>query len=169
MKYHILTDTHFHHRRIVSDFGRPKGFEEKILKSMKQIEEGDIFIHLGDICIGNDDEEVTKLLHHSAAKINILVKGNHDGKSGNWYMSKGFSLVVESLVIRYEGKNVLFSHKPLPRQPGVDFNVHGHSHGNAHRDEEHTPFYESGYHVEFALEKTGYRPLLIRDLIYKKK
>ena len=53
MKYYIISDTHFNHKdNMVKWCGRPENYEELLTKSLKQLTEKDILIHLGDITIG---------------------------------------------------------------------------------------------------------------------
>ena len=53
----IITDTHFNHDKMPLYCGRPVGFEEIIIKNLvRLIRPIDILIHLGDFCIGKDEE-----------------------------------------------------------------------------------------------------------------
>lgn len=136
MKINATTDTHFGHAMLVSAKYRPEGYEETILKSMKQ-SQGDLFLHLGDICFGNDAMWHERIMDSTKQyKRRVLVRGNHDNKSYSWYLAHGWDMIVEFMQLRVEGKEVIFSHMPLLSEdvrttlynkPIANF--HGHLHG----------------------------------------
>lgn len=162
MKTWIITDTHFGHRKLEELCHRPKEFEKLIFKNLKQVGMTDTIIHLGDFCIGNDKEWHDKWRMALPGCQRILIKGNHDKKSNSWYRDNGWDFVCERVDDHFFGKYVTLSHEPIE---GIqNLNIHGHTHGNAHRDEEHLHFYSSN-HQELALEKNGYKPMLIEHLL----
>lgn len=147
MNVFVTTDTHFNHHKLVEKGYRVSDYEPILLKSMKETK-GELFIHLGDICIGKDAEVHKVLMEHlSGFKSKILVRGNHDHKSDNWYLEHGWDLVCEILVNKYYGKYVAFTHVPLLPDVLVDlevkyrepvYNLHGHLHGKPNRYPEYT-------------------------------
>ena len=167
-KIWVTTDTHYNHARII-EFGRPKDYEERITKGFRDnVKDGDIIIHLGDLCIGKDELAMEKLLGALPEKHTlVLVRGNHDNKSDFWYMDRGFDMVCSSLTIKRFGVQILLTHIPSRLHYG-DFNVHGHTHGNSHRDDEVRPYYDKKYHIEVALENTNYLPLDLEKIIQSK-
>lgn len=168
MNIFIISDTHFGHRKLI-EFGRPEDFEEKILKSLRnKFSPGDVLIHLGDICIGKDEEMVNKFTKALPLDVRlILVRGNHDHKSMAWYLNHGFDMVVDEMSFKYMGKKLLFTHAPqIPEPQKYDRNIHGHTHGNTHRDMESGAFYDKTfYHTEVALELNGYRMVSLKELL----
>ena len=54
----ILTDSHFGHSKLSKYWKyRPEGFEDKILDNLdRMVGKDDLLIHLGDICIGDDED-----------------------------------------------------------------------------------------------------------------
>lgn len=96
MKVYATTDTHFGHEKLKTmGEGRPDDYNEKMLKNFNKVQ-GDILIHCGDFCIGEDvkwHEEFFK----ATAKIKrkILVRGNHDHKSNSWYYDHAGTLYVK--------------------------------------------------------------------------
>lgn len=142
MKIYATSDTHFGHDR--EKVHRPAGFEESILASVKRTT-GDILVHCGDFCIGNDETHHKAFLEAAKGfKKKVLVRGNHDGKSDNWYYSQGWDFVCYAYVADLFGKRVLFTHMPIPYRTELNapywsphfepsINVHGHFHGNNHR------------------------------------
>lgn len=170
----ISTDLHFNHRKMV-EFGRPANYEDRIMRGMNVVNPNDVLIDLGDLAVGRYDLGIEKF--KTSLKKNIfgdhaqviLVRGNHDPKkSSSWYWNRYGLMSVDELVVSVEGKSVLLSHRPKAKREGIDFNVHGHTHGNAHRDAEFSPFYDEKYHIEVALENTNYRPVELGRLIKDK-
>ncbi len=161
----VIADTHFGHSALVEKLGtRPAGFEDRILDALTvAVKPGDLVIHLGDFSIGEDARwaEAFRLATEGATR--VLVRGNHDSKSNSWYRERGFAFVCEAFMDRYYGKRITFSHVPFgPEVMGAadHLNVHGHTHGNAHRGDFKTP-----YHVEVACETLGYGPVSLKKLL----
>lgn len=130
----LTSDTHFNHKKIIyMGKGRPENFQEKIIKSIKQIKEGDTLIHLGDICIGGD-KQIHEFIKNLKIK-KILIKGNHDKQSNSWYIRNGWDFVCHETVIKEEGKLILLKHIPIGKESAqqIDIHIHGHSHGNMSR------------------------------------
>lgn len=166
MKIWIITDTHFGHEKLVQ-YGRPVGFTEKILQNLYPIQKGDVLIHLGDFCIGDDEG-----WHHDYFKTlpigvkNWFIRGNHDHKSNSWYLDHGWNVVCEYLSLEMFGKKILFSHKPMAWDGEYDINIHGHFHDTDHRRFEGEFLkIKNGYQKLLALEKTNYQPVLLRTFI----
>lgn len=171
MKIWVTSDTHFGHDKLI-EWGRPENFTALELANLsKVLESGDYLIHLGDFCIGND-EDWHKLFMAETNHIQnrILVRGNHDKKSNGWYLSHGWSAIADQLVLRLFGKKIVFSHIPVDPDLwlATDYNVHGHTHGNSHRDIDVRHFMDKKYHREVAMELTNYRPILITDKFLEK-
>lgn len=164
----IMSDTHFNHKRLI-EWGRPNDFEELILKNLMKIDPIDIFIHLGDVCIGNDEIQhslLTSVIPASAKK--ILVKGNHDNKSNNWYLDHGWDFVCDGFTDTYYGKKIIFSHRPQFDNGTFDINIHGHLHGNSHRDSDaDSVYYDTLFHFDVSPDIHEYQPLLLEDIINK--
>ena len=135
MKYWLTTDTHLGHTRMEEVCNRPSGFETKIFNAWRDtIKEGDVLIHLGDVCIGQD--EYWHKSHVQPFKFKKwLVLGNHDSKSKSWYLSHGWDCAVERIWFDYGGFLIEFSHVPQ-KDTGYDFNIHGHFHNSEHRRHE---------------------------------
>jgi len=107
-KIWITTDTHFGHSNMVPYCGRPEDFGEKILANLhKNIAPGDILIHLGDVCIGDDVIHHHSLEFHTDRVKRILIRGNHDRKSNSWYLSHGWDFVCETFSMKHLGKDII--------------------------------------------------------------
>lgn len=165
MKYLIITDTHFGHKNMVEYCQRPEDFAEKIISNWsKTISNKDVVIHLGDICIGGDLYWHEKLSELPGKK--ILVKGNHDSKSDNWYLEHGWDFVCDSFQMTFQGKKVYFSHYPVAWDGYYDLNIHGHFHNSDYR--RHEPelvALKNGYQKLIALEYTDYKTVDLKSLI----
>lgn len=164
MKIYVTSDTHFNHSKLV-EWGRPEDFEEKLIDNHSKIEAESYLIHLGDFCIGQDEamhEMWNDVVGHVEHR--ILVRGNHDKKSTSWYLEHGWHAVVDKMELKLFGRIVLFSHIPVdPKLYFAGFNVHGHTHGNSHRDIDVKDFYDLEFHREVAMENTNYRPILLTE------
>lgn len=163
MNYWIISDTHFNHVKLEEWGGRSGNWQEKLLKGLEAIPQEDFLIHLGDICIGND-EEVHKILSLLKCK-KILVRGNHDKKSAQWYIEHGWDFVVDSMELIFHGYYIFFSHRPTPPMYHYNYNIHGHTHGNMHRSEEYIAYYDLDYHKDISPELVGYAPLRLDTFI----
>jgi calcineurin-like phosphoesterase family protein len=166
MNIWVTTDTHFSHKLILEKNLRPSNFEDKIKKGLLNcVKEGDLLIHLGDVCLGNDIE------NHNWFKKNLhcktyLIRGNHDRKSMGWYLGNGWDSVSERLDINLFGKRICFTHIPIPEDGNFDINLHGHFHNTNHRRNE-PRFNEilTEKHKLIALEYVNYLPLKLNKII----
>lgn len=162
MKYWIITDTHFNHKQLI-EYGRPKDFEEKIKAYLIfLIKPEDVLIHLGDVCIGKDADSNQWFKAFLKCRT-ILVKGNHDNKSHNWYMNNGWDIACDRFDMKYGGKKIAFTHMPVGWDGYFDMNIHGHLHDtNSKRNAE---FDLNGYNKLLALEHTNYQPVNLTKFI----
>lgn len=171
MNYHLISDTHFNHLKLEEWGDRSGNWQEKLWNNINKIPAGDVLIHLGDICIGEDHEIHSKFQAMTGHIKKILVLGNHDKKSKQWYMEHGWDFVCDSFELIYMGHYLFFSHRPSPHMWHFTNNIHGHTHGNSHRSEEYLEYYDKDYHIDISPEIVGYVPLrldtLLKDL--KKK
>jgi calcineurin-like phosphoesterase family protein len=142
---------------------RPNGYEEKIFKSLHLIDELDILIHLGDICIGRDEYWNNRFCYTSPLTKKILVRGNHDKKSLSWYSEHGWSFICDHFSLETNGKKILFSHEPMVYDKSLyDLNIHGHLHEKIH----HNPVLpEDRKYKLVSLELMGYRAFSLEELL----
>lgn len=159
----LTTDTHFNHRKL-EEWGRPSRFEDIISRGFRQVKAEDLLLHLGDVCIGLDEEMHRKYITPLKCR-KWLVKGNHDRKSNSWYLGHGWDCVCQTLRDRYSGKDILFSHIPVA-DDGYDLNIHGHFHSSDHR--RHDPkmlAIKNDKQKLIALEQTGYMPVTLESIL----
>lgn len=188
MNIWIISDTHFNHLKLIEYEKRPKNFTDLIISRWnKLVQKDDFVIHLGDVILGHDSELPVIMSYLSGTK--ILVRGNHDHKSNEYYMKRGFSFVCDYYVY----KNVAFSHAPLTPLPfqtvrnkednetsqdgyllkPVDLNIHGHFHRGEHRGKSgmvdhffnvsYYQTYKKKYHL-IQIEDT-FRPFLLKSIL----
>jgi calcineurin-like phosphoesterase family protein len=162
MQIWLTTDTHFGHAKLKELAGRPDKFEDKIFTGLLQnVKFGDLLIHLGDFCIGHDDYWNNWFTHSLPCK-KWLVLGNHDKKAISWYLTHGWDWVGKDMTLEIFGHRIFFTHEPMGwRADGI--NVHGHLHGNDHRDGE--MILDPNFNFPLALEKTNYQPVTLRKFI----
>ena len=124
----------------------------------------DILIHMGDV-IFDRAKELAGIMD-SLPGTKILVRGNHDRKSGSWYTRHGFHFVCDEFRIG----TTLFTHKPVPIREGIEFNIHGHFHNTAHRtnEPEFNVFY-GNRHILLAVELNDYKPYNLAKLLVVRK
>ena len=166
-KIYLISDTHFNHEKLEQWGGRSGLWQKDIWDGLFQMTEKDTLIHLGDICIGEDE-----LTHQRLGRLNckkILVRGNHDKKSHNWYLDHGWDFVCDGLELIFHGHYLHLTHRPARPQGNTTWNIHGHTHGNSHRSEEYLDFYSPEYHIDISPEIVGFKPVLLKTLLDKKK
>lgn len=175
----LISDTHFNHSKLEEWGGRSGNWQERLLKGLATIPVGDTVIHLGDICIGNDLEIHEKLFGHVMPKEissvgavlthkkAILIRGNHDRKSANWYYEHGWDFVCDQIGLVHHGVDILLSHRPMPPDTWRwRYNIHGHTHGNNHRAEEYHEWYDAkNFHIDISPELVGYSPIRLDTLL----
>ena len=169
MSVYLITDTHFEHERLRLHCGRPEGYEETILGSIsRMIRPEDVLIHLGDFCWRHDSLWHERYFSCAKSK-NWLVIGNHDGKSAESYVARGWDWVGESCTLKIDGRIILFSHKPQAIPAEVDLNIHGHLHNSSEEDQRsNEPEVHSlitKRHILLAIEHTGYKPVSLKGLL----
>ena len=168
----ITADLHLGHEALSDDGLRPKDFSEKILANLnKFINPGDVLICLGDVCFNNDAEwhdRLSILFPQDYCRL-WLVRGNHETKSNNWYMTHGWDMVCESFTMETFGKKILFSHKPQKDTGLFDLNIHGHFHDfGIERVKEKEPelfAILTEKHKLISLEALHYEPIKLQRIV----
>lgn len=143
MKIWIISDTHFNHKNIIQYENRPFNSIDEMNDAMIKrwnsvVSPDDIVYHLGDVGLGN--ESSLKWIIPSLNGHKILVRGNHDQKSKNFYIDCGFEEVRPSFIEEHEGVKIFFSHRPDTR-PGNQHDTYDmHFYGHVHAKEYHGAF-----------------------------
>ena len=170
MKYWITTDTHIGHDKLIELGIRQIGVDKIIEEELLKIPEEDVLIHLGDV--GWSKGEMSRVFKSIKCK-KILVRGNHDKESNNWYVENcGFDFVCMQFRDRINGYDILFSHKPWV-DVGYDINIHGHFHNNInpYQFEPELLSIKNPRQCLVAIERTEYKPVPLTTIIdnFKKK
>lgn len=89
----------------------------------KALSEDDLLIYLGDIVDGEfQNKDELKSLLNTIPGHKILVLGNNDLFTTNFYKSCGFDYVTKSFI----WNNIIFTHIPIENDNQL--NIHGHIH-----------------------------------------
>lgn len=147
-------DNASHPYRSISNLGRLSDHYAQ------DIQVGDIFIHLGDLCDpGVTDPKKLKAILASISGYKVLCKGNHDTQDDAYYLEMGFDEVCDVCTIH----NIAFSHKPMKVPPDW-INIHGHLHteklstmGSNHINAFDTNFSDHPVLVDDLLERAPYQ------------
>lgn len=124
----------------------------------------DVCIHVGDMSAGlkGRTEELKNLIFRLNGK-KILVRGNHDHQTDEWYVSAGFSSVHGHLncggvlIVHYPLEQLVVRESDLSLFGEVDFVIHGHTHRTD------TPEFENHYNV--AVDRNKFTPIKFNSVI----
>ena len=159
-KIYLIADTHFNHSNIIKYCNRPfKDIDEMnntIINNWNRVvDKDDIVYHLGDVLLGDD---IKSFLNRLNGKI-YLIRGNHDGKSINFYNNIGLEVVPTKT--KLEEYKIILSHRPLENNqiPNGYINIHGHIH-NAKLDDS----FDSNKHKCVSVEVIDYMPIEIEKV-----
>lgn len=158
MKYFVIADTHFGHQRIIDYCNRPfrsvEDMDKALIKNWNEcVSNQDIVIHLGDLFLGS--REACAALINKLNGRKLLIRGNHDNWSDNFYREIGFEY-VSKFPILYENF-FLMSHAPLQLSETTPyFNFYGH----IHNDEK---YHDTATTKCVSVERIGYRPFLFLE------
>ena len=144
IKYWTIADTHLGHTAMMQYENRPKNFSKKILSLIKHtVTENSIFIHLGDICIGNEAVWHTQLMNALPSTTKKwLVRGNHDKRTDSWYLTHGWDSITNAIVLHKFEYLIMLTHCPINKDMGEFYtiqadilkkkfiNIHGHIHSS---------------------------------------
>jgi calcineurin-like phosphoesterase family protein len=166
MKYAVIGDPQFSHKKLI-ELGRPADFEDKIKRNLinANLELEDVLIVVGDICIGNDEENNNWFRKNLMCNL-WLVRGNHDSKSISWYLNHGWNCVVDRLDLNLFGKRLIFTHEPISEYDIDMINIHGHLHGGEHKG--YGDWIPDLYHINVAADFTGFAPVFITPKLFKR-
>lgn len=162
---YFISDTHFNHKNIIEYENRPFSSIQEMNAEMirrwnKTVTNNDIVFHLGDVGLGS--ESTLKEIIPQLNGCKILIKGNHDRKSNQFFLDCGFQAIYHTYMFSYNGKQIFLSHTPESR-PGqnqpYDLHLFGHIHSKV--------FPSSVYHngACMCVERWGYQPIDIDTII----
>ena len=158
-KVYVIADTHFGHANIIRYCNRPFTSTEEMDKVIiqnwnKVVSNKDIVIHLGDVGMGGKDYIKNIISQLNGKK--ILIKGNHDNYSDEFYREAGFHTVSRFPIIY--NNFFIMSHAPLQLSETTPyFNCYGH----VHNDEKYR---DAATSKCFCVERTGYQPQFLCEI-----
>lgn len=163
MKIFFSSDHHFFHSNIIKYCSRPFADVDSMNAEMAQrwndvVGKEDLVIYVGDMTAGlrgriSEFSELISSLHGKK----ILIRGNHDHQTDEWYRQAGFISVVESinlggvLLVHYSLKEALSRNLDSSKWGEVEHVIHGHTHTVD------TPNHENHFNV--AADRNDYRPV----------
>jgi calcineurin-like phosphoesterase family protein len=168
MNLWLIGDTHFGHSMMWEKGHRPPGFSDTIIANWQRlVKPEDTVLHLGDVIMGHETATRLPAIMAQLPGMKILVVGNHDHRSKQWYQDRGFAFVCDSI----RRGEILFSHSPFAPLPdgGCRYNIHGHWHkDSSHRrdDDLANPYIAANRHRYVLLEiDSTLSPVLLDDFI----
>ena len=155
----VSTDWHFYKNKNNTGFKTNPNIDKIIKNYNRCVKSNDTFIFLGDLYDARtifDVKQIPRVFDIKKLKgYKIMIKGNHDANTDQFYLDLGFDEVHE----RYQLGNIIFSHEPIVVVDD-EINVHGHIH------------YSDNYwgikptnHIDTFIEHYDYKPVKINDLI----
>lgn len=139
--------------------------EKLILNWNMMVKPEDTVIHLGDFGMCNKETAAEILMRLNGHK--ILVKGNHDNHSDQWFLDAGFEEVHKYLVLHEKDKVILLTHQPykVPENERNRYNLHlyGHVHGKGNEPGLYPTVARNG--ACMCVERWNYRPVLLDEII----
>lgn len=164
MRYFVIGDTHFGHSNIIKYCNRPfrdvEEMDRVLIKNWNEtVSNHDIVIHLGDfaLCARERAKEICSQLNGKK----ILIKGNHDNWTDDFYRNIGFDYVSKFPII-YGGTSdnngfYMMSHAPLMLSETTPYwNFYGHVHNDS-------KFADTPTSKCVCVERIGYRPYLFLE------
>lgn len=135
----VTSDLHLEHANIIKYENRPFKDTEIMGATLtanwtRLVEKNDLVFVLGDFCFGSK-EFTTKVLAALPGR-KVLIKGNHDSHSTNWFRDVGFMEVSKWPII--VDRFFILSHEPMYLSVNSPYvNIHGHLHGTSLDDLQH--------------------------------
>lgn len=169
-KIWLTSDTHFCHKNILVYENRPftdtEDMNSELIRRWNEVVgPDDVVYHLGDVALGPSERFYSLVSALNGRK--ILIRGNHDGKSKEWYLEHGFDEVYPALFLYAGGKCILLTHRPTDGlHENYDLHFYGHVHGKAHHGE-----YEGTYPTIarngacLCVERWDYYPVALETLL----
>lgn len=159
----LIADLHFGHDKIIEYEDRPfinsYTMDRQLIKNWNRaVSKRDRVFVLGDISFHKDDS-ITQKIISSLNGHKILVLGNHDKHSTQFWLNMGFQEVSRRPIIHNEF--IIMSHKPPEYQPkGVPyFYIYGH----VHSSEMYQTVTETSACV--SVERWNYTPVALSEIL----
>lgn len=133
----LISDTHFGHQKMIDLGYRKESHNEDIIRNWNSVvSKKDVVLLLGDLTMVNKEETMKFTKRLNGRK--YLILGNHDDNSSKWYKDCGFEVIPPAMYFSHtkydEAVKVMFTHEPVLPLPVDWINIHGHLHGDNHRN-----------------------------------
>ena len=169
---YTLSDNHFLYWKINEYCERGFASASLVKKKMMNIwngtvSEGDIVIYVGDfVFTKGESSELIKMMTRLKGR-KILVCGNHDRKTKNFYETNGIAFCCDKVMRIVQKQKILFVHKPQHIVPSDLENnniiVHGHLHNKGcfqkYNEETGTLI------LNVSVEQINYTPLNLNKIV----
>lgn len=160
MKVFIISDTHFGHKNIIKYCNRPfadtEEMDKAIIKNWNEVVSNkDLVIHLGDVALCGKERFRQIMSQLNGRK--MLIRGNHDNWTDEFYREAGFEYVSRYPIVWNEF--YILSHAPLQVFQNVPYkNIFGHVHND--------PLYQDTANRQcVCVERTNYCPVLLSESV----
>lgn len=158
----LIGDTHFGHNNVIEYENRPfintNKMDQTIIDNWNRVvKKHDKVYFLGDFSFC--DKEKTKNIINQLNGYKIMIKGNHDKRSNDFWLESGFKEVSKYPVILINEKLIL-SHQPIQYDIGDFFNIHGHVHTKIN---DYELIYPNKYKC-VSVELINYTPINIQEI-----
>ena len=155
------------HKRVIEYSQHPwpdvDAMNEGLIKNWNsRVGKDDRVFVLGDFSFGNKQQILDVVPRLNGTK--ILVRGNHDIRSGVFYVEAGFAAVSPYPMFYTDeshgfAQRFLLSHKPIFPQVGDLINIHGHLHDGVN------PNFWAPQHICVSVEMINYRPARLSEIL----
>lgn len=156
MKFFAIADMHFGHEAVIRYCNRPyqtvQEMDEDLIKRWNEtVSNKDTVLVLGDVCFGSKEYAKSIISRLNGKK--ILIMGNHDNWSEQFYRDAGFHTVSRFPILW--NNFYLLSHAPLQLSETTPYyNLYGHIHNDS-------KFIDNATSKCVSVERIGYRPYFL--------
>lgn len=176
-KFYFISDTHFNHKNIIKYCNRPFKDVDEMNKVLIEnwnntVTDFDTVFHLGDVALTNESKMRNLIAKLKGKK--ILIRGNHDKKSKEFFKNVGFGIIPEN-PLKLNTIKLILSHKPLKDTeiPEGYVNIHGHIHNNPlHKTNPITneieypeELYSEKLHFNVSVDAIEFKPISLEELL----
>ncbi len=160
MSFFFIADTHFGDENIIRYESRPFSNADEMDRAItenwnKTVSDEDTVFVLGDL--SSYGKEKTSAICKSLKGKKVLIKGNHDTESNDYYRECGFENVIEYPIIL--DNFWILSHEPMYVNKNMPYaNIFGHIHNN--------PMYKTASEQSFcvSVERIEYKPIKFDEI-----
>lgn len=161
---YFTSDTHFHHKNVISYSNRPYLTVEHMNSAMIHnwnivVKPKDTVYHLGDFCLSNRPDDWKDIRKQLNGTIH-LIKGNHDKKNTIKACRSLFESVSDIKEVKHDGYRLVLCHYPLESWNRMHYGV-GHLHGHCHG----TLKSEKQWRIDVGVDCHDYRPVSFDEVV----